>query len=196
MAAAELLRLAWLAAREGRVGTRDSLLTLALAESGPADAAWATRCWRRLLTLRADHIYARFPTLEKALADERVAGVVLRLRAVYPPARVQRLLERAAVLRGTYTGRRASLAVVLDELLGAEESRPGRLPDASLPAPYLPREGQGAASKRSAKAAAAAESREPLDPEIQTFYLTVLLAIAMLLATTQRASGQGSNRAA
>jgi hypothetical protein len=148
------------------------------------------------LTLRADHIYARFPTLEKALADERVAGVVVRLRAVYPPMRVQRLLERAAVLRGTYTGRKPSLPVLLDELLGTEESRPRRLPDASLPAPYLPREAQGAVSKRSAKAAVAAESREPLDPDIHTFYLTVLLAIAMLLATTQRASGQGSNRAA
>jgi hypothetical protein len=169
---------------------------LALAESGSADAAWAARCWQRLLVQRSDHVFARFATLEQALADRRVASVLVRLRAVYPPARVQRLLERAAVLRGTYTGRRPSLEVVLEELLGPAESRPSRLPDASLPAPYLPLETQGVSSKRSAKAGAVPEHRESIDPEIHTMYLTVLLAIAMLLATTQRASGQGSNRAA
>src|SRR5689334_8654303 len=104
MAAGDLLRLAWQAGRDARPGLRDALLTLAVAESGPAERSWADRCWKRLIANRSDDLVAAFPTWELARADERVRTRVARLRLMFPPARVGRLLQRSAVLTGTFTG--------------------------------------------------------------------------------------------
>ena len=59
----DLLRLAWQADRDGRPGTRDALLMLAIAESGPGEAVMAERCRRRLISRQPDHWLASFPTL-------------------------------------------------------------------------------------------------------------------------------------
>jgi hypothetical protein len=207
MAVDSALRLAWQAGREGRLGMRDALITLALAESGPADAVWSGRCWHWLLGSRTDHFFAPFGSLEEALADGRVRARLKKLKESYPEARVQRMLERAAVLRGTYTGRKPRLRTLLEELLGPEEHKPARRPDAHLPAPFLPMDGNGngngngdgngngALARRNGAAAAPAETLIS-DDGVYTFYLTVLLAIAMLLASTLHVSDQGSNKAA
>ncbi len=71
MDASDLLRLAWEADHDGRTRLRDSLMTLAVAESRPSDI-WAERCRARLVADRPDHFFARFPTVALALEDSRV----------------------------------------------------------------------------------------------------------------------------
>jgi hypothetical protein len=187
------LRLAWQAARDGRPGMRDSLLTLALAASGPGDVAWAERCWKRLVTDRSDHLFAGFSDLERALADERVATRLERLRALFHPRRVERLLGRADVLRGAFTGRRASLSILLEELLGPETPRRSRHADTPTPAPLLT---LGPAARRPAVSSGPNDLPGESDAEdLFTLYLTVLLAIAILLAGTLRVSDRGSQAA-
>jgi hypothetical protein len=196
MSVEDTLRLAWQAARDGRPGVRDALLTLAVAESGPAEPEWSKRCWKRLVTSRSDHLFSRFPNREQALADVRVAERLRLMRAVFPPIRVKRLLERAAVLRGTYTGRRISLAIVLEELLRPDEPRRAQPNEAAAKPPARPLENRPPSLMRAA-AQAASERREAAerDETLSDFYLAVLLAIAMLLASTLKASDR-ENRAA
>jgi hypothetical protein len=201
MSAEDSLRLAWQAARDGRMGMRDALLTLAVAEKGPAEARWAARCWNLLVTTRADHLFARFATREQALADPRVAERLRLLRAVYPPTRVERLLDRAAMLRGTYTGRRVSLPVVIEELFGPQGPRRERSASTTQKAPGLPLESRPPLLKRPGPAPTSpqvtSDRRESAerDEALPAFYLAVLLAIAMLLATTLKASDRESKAA-
>jgi hypothetical protein len=194
MPAEDDLQLAWQAARDGHPGTRDALLTLAVAESDPAQCEWVERCWKRLVTTRSDHLYARFATRELALADARVVERLKRLRAVFPPTRVERLLQRAAVLRGTYTGRSISLAIVLEELLGPSEPR-RQNPAAVSKAPLLAIESRSNAVKRPAQGGMERRENDGNDDTITSLYLAVLLAIAMLLASTIKASERESKAA-
>jgi hypothetical protein len=152
MAAEDVLRLAWQADRDGRPGMRDALLTLAVAESGPDDAVAAERCRRKLIAGRPDHWFAPFPTLGQALADDRVARALDRLRTTFPEARVRWLLMRGDVRRGPYR-RHPPLSRVLDDLLG-------------------PGPGVSSVPPRS----------DPDHADLIHFYLNVLLAIAVLLA--------------
>jgi hypothetical protein len=206
MAAVDLLRLAWQAARDARPGLRDALLTLALAESGPADRPWAERCWARLLANRSDDLMAAFPTWEIARRDDRVAARVAKLRIMFPPARVQRLLQRGNVLRGTYTGRRTTMATLLDDLLGP----PGHGVSRTAVTPSSPRVALVSRERASDKPQAISADRRshqaqsfPLsardglekDNSVYLFYLTVLLAIAMFLASTDDVSGRDSKAA-
>ncbi|HEV3165191.1 MAG TPA: hypothetical protein VGZ22_14285 [Isosphaeraceae bacterium] len=196
------LRLAWQAARDGRSGMRDALLTLAVADSGPADAVWADRAWKRLIAGRSDHLFARFASREQALAHPEVAARLSRIRAVFPPARVQRLLERAEVIRGTYTGRRTSLAVVVEELVGTDESlartqaRPPIAATKASPVSLDPLGSRGAKlPAASTPATAQAKTDDTEAGVLLTLYLTVLLAIAILLASTLKATEHGTKAA-
>jgi hypothetical protein len=112
----DLLRLARQAEREGRPGTRDALLTLAVAESLADEPALAERC-RGLLTARQpNHWFATADTHAEALGRAGVVDALAKLRAMFPAVRVQRLLLRADALRGPYTGRRVSLTRILGGL--------------------------------------------------------------------------------
>lgn len=159
MAAEEYLRLAWFADREGRQGMRDALLTLAVAESGPDDAVLAERCRRRLVAGRPDHWFASFPTLGEALNHPRVVEALGEIRKVYPNVRVRHVLLRHEATRGPYTQRPRPLSRIVDDLVGSERRR-----RRSQTAPLVP------FPKDSASAA-----------EVATFYLTVLVAIAVFM---------------
>jgi hypothetical protein len=213
MAAENLLRLAWQAERDGRPGLRDRLVTLAIVASGPDDAAWADRCRRRLIARRPDHWLAAFPISGRDQSHPRVAEALGLLRTTYPPGRVRRLLFRAEVRRGPFTGRRVAFSRILTDLTG---SAPGSLPSGSHgdgPGPkpsatrIITRRAVGVAGGSGGSGRAAvplpgdppgAESdREPArDPaatgSLIAFYLTVLLAIAMLLTTVLRPSARDS----
>jgi hypothetical protein len=185
------LRLAWQAARDGRLGMRDALLTLAVASSGLGDRPWAERCWRWLVAHRPAHPFAKYPTLAEALADPRIIATIGRLRTAFPPLRVRWLLQRADVLRGAYTGRRASLSIILDDLLGADGLRATRRNGSLLADPIV-------------SEPPSFEDHDPTPPifplgwplrgsdakaeedgvhALFVFYLSVLLGIAILLAS-------------
>lgn len=201
MAAVDLLRLAWQAARDARPGLRDALLTLALAESGPNDRSWADRCWKRLIANRSDDLIAAYPSWEFARRDERIAARVAKLRLMFPPARVQRLLERGAVLRGAYTGRRPRMSILLDDLLGQQEPSAAHSSQRMRPATKpLTSANERRATGAPALTLGPRESglgTEPTegDNSVYLFYLTVLLAIALLLASTEQVSDRGSKAA-
>ena len=170
MAAEEVLRLAWLSDRDGRSGMRDALLTLAIADSGTEDAVTAERARRSLIARRPNHWFSSYATLGQALADPRIRLALARLRTAFPAARVQRLLFRGEVQRGPYTGRRPALSLLLEDLLGPSPRGAGR--------PPLP--------------CADADARSFVE-----FYLSVLLALAILLSTLQPpASNSNDTRAA
>lgn len=165
----DLLRLAWLADGDDKPGLRDALLTLAVVESGAEDAVLAERGRRLLVARRPDHWFATTPTLGNAMAHPKVAAALGRLRATFPPVRVQRHLLRYAVQGGPFTGRSPSLNRVLEDLLLVpEEGKTSSRPDAagrdrlqSLPFP-------------------AAAGADP-DGALVALYLTILLAMAVLL---------------
>ena len=197
MSAEVCLRLAWEADRQGRRKLRDSLLTLAVVESGPDDP-WAERARARLVADRPGHYLAGFASVRMALADPRVAEARDRLRAKYPEGRIQGLLIVARAARGPYTGRPESLEVLLEELVGPAAEAENVRKDVAQAArgPLVPR----LRSLRFASAggeypapgwdeagedpAIGAPDREELD----RVYQTVLLAIAVLLAIPGPAS--------
>lgn len=168
MAAEEYLRLAWHADRDGRQGMRDALLTLAVAESGPENAVLAERCRRRLVAGRPDHWFASFPTMGEALAHPRVVDALREIRAVYPPVRVRHLLLRLDALRGPYSKRPRPLSRVVDDLVGPQKRR-RRIQEA--PAIPFPDDPTSAAA-------------------VTTFYLTILLAIAIFMESTLKPASQ------
>jgi hypothetical protein len=176
----DLLRLARQADREGRPGTRDALLTLAVAESLADEPALAERC-RALLTARQpNHWFATAQTHSEALGRAGVVEALGKLRAMFPPVRVQRLLLRADALRGPYTGRRISLTRIIGGLtIPPPRSRtpisrrdldphPHALPFPIASAP---------------KSAGSIHERDAIDPDgsLIALYWTVLVAMAALL---------------
>jgi hypothetical protein len=211
MVAGDLLRLAWEAEHDGRSKLRDALMTLAVTESGPGDS-WAERCRGRLLQDRPDHFLSHFPTVAQALDDPRVVIARDRLRAKYPPARVNWLLLKAGTRRGPYLGRAESLEAMIEDLVGFA---PVEVENVRLDAPQ-PSRGP-LIRQRSARPVAWSLAYPPLnrstgssslgnEPESETpsdwdknegagstefegeffvYYSTVLLAIAFLLATVQ-----------
>jgi hypothetical protein len=169
----DILRLAWQAERDGRPGTRDALMMLAIAESGPGEAVIAERCRRRLISRQPEHWLASFPTLGQALSHSKVARAVRHLRAMFPPVRVQRLLFRDEVKRGPYTGRTRPGWAVCEDLLGPSP-RPRREPG-RVEGPSSETEVAALLFPPGAKDAADPNALLLVD------YLTVLLAIAILL---------------
>jgi hypothetical protein len=215
MATGDLLRLAWEAEHDGRTRLRDAMLTLAVAESEPGDP-WVERCRTRLVSERPDHYLGRFPTVSQALAHPQVIEARERLRVKYPPARVQSLLLRACARRGPYLGRVESLEAMIEDLAGPSAEAENIRRDA-------PQASRGPLRRQLSPRALAWSlsfpplstglhgSREslypepPLDPvepsdaqtapeDFTTYYLTVLLAIAFLLATVQEVSEGPSDR--
>jgi hypothetical protein len=183
----DILRLAWQAERDGRPGTCDALMMLAIAESGPGEAVIAERCRRRLISRQPDHWLASFPTLGQALSHSRIARAVRQLRAMFPPIRVQHLLFRDDVRRGPYTGRPRPSWAFREDLVG--------------PAPQPHRE-SGRAEAPSSETEVAAllfppGSKDAADPNatVLVYYLTVLLAIAILLASVIPPSAQDTQAA-
>jgi hypothetical protein len=192
MSAAEILRLAWHVDHEGREVLRDALLTLAVAESGPDEAVSAERCRRLLIARRPDHWLAQFPTLGQALSHPRVAEAVDRLRKSFPMVRVRWMLLRAEASRGPYTGRSRPIAQVVDDLLGRSAEVRDMLGDGLMP----PSEG-GTPHPRAEEPAALPFPRpsEPPDrpdplADLHLFYWTILMAMAILVASVLSPAAQ------
>jgi hypothetical protein len=185
MSAEDVLRLAWQADRDGRNRMRDELLMLAVAESGLDDAVSAERCRKLLVAGRPDHWFTSFATIGQALGHPRVATEIDRLRVTYPPARIQQILLRFEAQRGPYTDKPRPLSKILDDLGGTRvPAAPshGRVVSPALPFP--------AGNPSGAKA------ERPDDPAtLVNFYLTVLMAIAILLASVQPPVAQDTRAA-
>lgn len=160
-----LMRLAWHADSDGKPGTRDALLTLVVVESLADDAVLAERCRRLLVARQPGHWFASAPTLSQALARDKVASALRKLKSMFPPVRVKHLLLREEARRGPYTGRSPSLTALMDDLVPLPEGRRLATPHA-LPFP----------ASRSAQG-----SEIDPDGKLAAFYLSVLFAMAVLL---------------
>ncbi|WZO98223.1 hypothetical protein EP7_005280 [Isosphaeraceae bacterium EP7] len=112
------LRLAWWFDMAGRRGTRDVLLTIALASSRPGDP-WAELCWRLLVSSRPDHWLAECPSLAWALGSPKILTRMAHLRQSFPPARIEHMLMKAEALAGPWRGRRPEISLLLADLLTA-----------------------------------------------------------------------------
>ena len=207
MAADDLLRLAWEVDRDGRRRLRDSLLTLAVLESGPDDAVWADRCRARLIAHRPEHYLGEYPTIREALEDPRVLDSRDRLRVKHPSLRVERLLFAHRACRGPFTGRPESIAAMVEDLTGLviepdhvrrdapqptrgplARSRAAR-PSALHLAFTAPADRHGSSFEPgSSGEVAATPAADPAD--FARFYLGVLLAIACLLASIEAGQGE------
>jgi hypothetical protein len=178
----DLLRLAWQVAGEGKPGTRDALLTLAVAESGIDDAVLAERCRKLLVGHRPDHWFASAVLLSQALDRAPVSEVLAKLRAMFPPVRVRHLLMLGDSRRGPYTGQSVPLTRIIEDLAPLPRPIPTRnraSARASTSAHALPFPG---AVPASAKAADTSRSDEAVpDAALVALYGSVLLAMAMLL---------------
>ena len=202
MAVDDHLRLAWHAQRDGRGPLREAMLTLAVAESGPGDG-WAQRCRARLLSERPNHILGAHPTLERTLADPRVVGAIRKLKGRYPPGRIGWLRFRAELAAGSYTGEVPPLATILDALVEPPaQADVRRDPAGSIRGPLARSRAEVAVGATpagplraiaagtnggSARGARADESDTATvaDEATWSFYLAVLVAIAMLLASAE-----------
>ncbi len=178
MSADDDLRLAWHSHRDGRLGRRDALLTLAVADADPA-SEWLQSARNYLVTAHPGHLYSGTPDLDEALADRRVMAGLAKLRHSFPPQRVRSLLFRSEVSRGPYRPHPIPIPRVLDDLLAPSRAQPrGPLKlGTAAPAP---------ASERDASPA-----RERGDDAFLAFYLNVLLGVAMLCALVQADSRDG-----
>ena len=169
MSATDDLRLAWLAHRQGQASRRDALLTLAVAAGEPEGAAWVDQVRDFLVKEHPGHLFDGFYQLDEALADRRVIAGLNRLRLSFPPTRVSYLVRRAEVVRSPYTGRRAPVGSLLDELLGPSKSSRTQTSVKSD------------ANRRLSEAVGLPElSGSDSANSIQTFYLHVLLGVATL----------------
>ena len=195
MSAVETLRLAWQSHRDGKLGRRDALLTLAAAEAareGADQAPWTGAVRAFLVASHPGHLFSGFASLERALDDGRVLGALGRLRATFPPGRVRWLLRRAEVARGPFDGRKAGLRMMLDDLLSpaSPRLRPRRRHQLGTAAHLAPREAASLPPGFGDVPVSASTGQS-----LAGFYLNVLLAIAVLCAIVLQESGSG-NRAA
>ena len=175
----DLLRLAWQADMDSRPGMRDALLTLVVAESGAEDAVLAQRCKRLLIAHRPDHCFASATTLSQALRRPQTAAALTTLRRMYPPVRVRHLLLRSGAANGPYVGFDLPIARVLEDLVIDRRVAPA------------------ASSARLRRRDALAARPLPFsfsvsDPDgtVAVFYLSVLLALAILLESVLKPPAQ------
>lgn len=165
-----LIRLAWHVGADGRPGTRDALMTLAVAESGADDAVLAERCRRVLVTRQPDHWFATSSTIGQALTRPKVAVALVKLRAMFPPVRVRHLLVKEGTRRGPFTENPPSITAILHDIARSKDYPQAR-PKVAATARSLPF--PNATATR-------AHNPDP-DGKLTVYYLTVLLAIAVLL---------------
>jgi hypothetical protein len=111
------IRVAWQADQEGHATLRDAMLTLAIASSDP-DHAWAERCRAKLLADRPYHFLGAQPNLERALKDPRVLESIAKLESRYPLSRVRWLRMKHDASTGPYTGQTAPIHHLIDDLVG------------------------------------------------------------------------------
>lgn len=195
MAVDDLLCVAWRAQLDGRGPLREAMLTLAVAEGGPA-SGWAERCRARLLAERPKHFLGTHPSLERTLADPQVAEAIRRLRGQYPVGRVGWLRFRSEVETGPYTGEVAPLGTIVDALAGPPAEAEVRRDAAEVVRGPLARAraevavGATPAGPRRALVGFAEGDSSAEMPSVRedeetasSLYLAVLLAIAMLLAS-------------
>ena len=186
--AEDLLRLAWQVDGEGRPATRDALLTLAVAESLPDDPEFAERCRALLSARQPNHWFASPTTHAEALGQTRVVEALAKLRAIFPPVRVKRMLLRGAAQQGPYTGRRVPLSEILvglslPKVQKAESAQTKTLHPQSLPFPVP-------SSKDSGRG-------NDLDPDgsVVALYWSTLVAMAVVLNMVLDSSAQDSRAA-
>ena len=112
----------------------------------------------------------------KPLKNPRVAEALSKLRAMFPPVRVQHLLLRADAERGPYTGQAVSLARLFKKLT--------MIPPPSVPNTPLPPLARRDLRTRSLPFPVPIDSK-PVDPDgkIVALYWSVLVAMAALLNT-------------
>lgn len=191
MLAEDEIRLAWRAHIEGRIGTRDSLLTLAVVDAAPEDRVWAEPCRRWLVRNRPDHLFAGFSNRENALADPSVAACIGRIRHTFPPDRVRHLVLRSEALRGPLRRRRPSTIDLLGLILGGDapfdppKARSSRPRTASQPMP----------SRRSNPGRRLAPVRAESAGEPVSLDRAMLLGMAVLLALALQDRGEETRAA-
>lgn len=190
----DMVRLAWRAGAGGRPGMRDALLTLVVAESGADDAVLAERCRRLLVRNRPGHCFSRSATLGHALTRPRVKDALRKLRWMYPPARVRHLLLRAEAARGPYAGPALPLDRVVEDL--AVDLRPALVGAAGRPERQaVPFPAPAPTPVGTTAGGGGSEGAGP-EGQVAIFYLSVLLAIAVLLNSVLRPAASGETKAA
>ena len=162
----DLVRLAWQSEVEGKPGTRDALLTLAVAESGVDEFVLAEKARRVLVARRPDHWFAGPVPMSQWMGNPQVVSVLTKLRAMFPPVRVRHMLMRGDAQRGPYSGRVESPAILLLDLV----------PSPTPPRPHI----KPKASKASVKAV---PERSKSQDDVVAFYWSVLLAMAVVMTT-------------
>lgn len=211
----DLIRLAWEADHDGRSRLRDGLLTLAVAESTPSDA-WAQRCRAKLIAGHPGHFLGSFASIAEALGDPRVVEATDRLRLKYPEVRIRSLLQRARASRGPFLGRAESLDAMLEDLAGSpiaaeaenvrrdaaqgsrgplQRTRAGRAAVLSLTYPSMAAGSPSPTRQQTFDGWGETVAEPPDEQDITAFYLTVLLTIAILLASDPR-TDEGKTRRA
>jgi hypothetical protein len=171
----ELLQLAWQSDVEGRPGTRDALLTLAVAEGGVDDIVLAEQCRRVLVARRPGHFFATPAPLSQSLDRPQVVDTIDKLRNMFPPVRVRHMLMRGAAQRGPFTGGAIAPTLLLLDLAPSPTPPPPHIrprvqEPTPRPLPFLP-----------PILSQAEEDDEPSN--LVAMYWSVLLAMALLLKT-------------
>jgi hypothetical protein len=184
----DLVRLAWRADGDGRSGTRDALLTLAVAEGLADEPALAERCGMLLTARQPDHWFGTPARYAEALENPRVVDALTKLRATFPPVRVRHLLLRAEAQSGPYTGRVPSLSRIIKRLTG--------LPAAAVPTTPLPPLSRANLRARSLPFPVPITVK-PADPdgELVALYWSILLAMAVLLNSVLEPAARDSRAA-
>jgi hypothetical protein len=181
----DLLQLAWQSDVEGRPGTRDALLTLAVAEGGVEDIVLAEKCRRLLVARRPGHFFATPAPLSQALDHPQVMETIDKLRKMFPPVRVRHMLMRGAAQRGPFTGGAIAPTLLLLDLAPSPTPPPPHIrprPEAAVPPP-LP-----------FPPPILAEPDDANDPSrLVALYWSVLVAMALLLKTVIEPGTRGDD---
>ena len=199
--------MAWIAERAGRFGTRDVLLTLAIASSAPEDD-WTLIAWLRLLEATPNHFFAIYPSLSVALDNPGVARSLNKLRQSFPPSRIEHLLARAAVSSGPYYGCAIPLRIVIDDLVGSRtmlhakpngSQRPSSQPkrhDSSKQTVVAARQEMKTSSDSVRTRSRVESMQSQRDELIPALYMSVLLGLAIIFVSSLTEKDLKESRAA
>ena len=164
-----LIRLAWQSEVEGKPGTRDALLTLAVAEGGVDELVLAEKARRVLVSNRPDHWFASPVPMSQWMDNPQVVSTLSKLRTMFPPVRVRHMLMRGDAQRGPFSGRVDSPSTLLLDLV------PGPTP----PRPHIkPKASKATVSPTAKRPEMSAQSSQQ---DLVALYWSVLLAMAVLM---------------